>query len=78
MVKFSPLMNADSGRARNAVAAGAVTTVLDDWSLPPAHLWAVFPAGRRANRRTRAVVDFLADKLDGRGKPASGAEASPE
>jgi hypothetical protein len=34
--------------------SGAVTTVLEDWSLPPIDLWAVFPTGRRASAKARA------------------------
>jgi DNA-binding transcriptional LysR family regulator len=38
--------------------SGAVRTVLTDWSLPPADLWAVFPTGRQVSAKARAFASF--------------------
>jgi DNA-binding transcriptional LysR family regulator len=35
--------------------SGAVTSVLDDWLLPPVDLWAAFPAGRQASAKARRL-----------------------
>jgi len=43
--------------------SGAVTTVLEDWSLPPIDLWAVFPTGRRASAKARAFATFVERQL---------------
>jgi DNA-binding transcriptional LysR family regulator len=43
--------------------SGAVTTVLEDWSLPPIDLWAVFPTGRRASAKARAFATFVEQQL---------------
>lgn len=45
------------------LASGEVVTVLDDWSLPPVDLWAVFPAGRMTNAKARMFVDYVAALL---------------
>lgn len=50
--------------------SGQVRSVLDDWSLPPIELWAVFPGGRMVSAKTRAFLDFLAETLDFRAEPA--------
>jgi DNA-binding transcriptional LysR family regulator len=50
---------------------GMVCAVLQDWSLPPIDLWAVFPTGRRANAKARAFSSFIEAQL-------SDKEASPE
>jgi DNA-binding transcriptional LysR family regulator len=42
---------------------GTVRTVLQDWSLPPIDLWAVFPTGRRANAKARAFSSFIEAQL---------------
>lgn len=42
------------------LARGEVVTVLDDWSLPPIDLWAVFPAGRMTSAKARVFVDYVA------------------
>jgi DNA-binding transcriptional LysR family regulator len=44
---------------------GTVRTVLDEWRLPPMELWAVFPAGRMVNAKTRVFLDFLVETLNG-------------
>ena len=39
--------------------SGSVISVLDDWSLPPVELWALYPTGRRASAKARAFVGFV-------------------
>lgn len=46
--------------------SGAVQAVLEDWSLPPGELWAVFPAGRQASAKARAFATFMESQLAGR------------
>ncbi|GLH76614.1 LysR family transcriptional regulator [Bradyrhizobium sp. SSBR45G] len=41
------------------LASGAVRRVLNDWSLPPLDLWAVFPAGRLASAKAREFARFV-------------------
>jgi DNA-binding transcriptional LysR family regulator len=43
--------------------SGAVKIVLEDWSLPPGELWAVFPAGRQASAKARAFATFMENQL---------------
>jgi len=43
--------------------SGAVKIVLEDWSLPPGELWAVFPAGRQASAKARAFATFMEKQL---------------
>lgn len=45
------------------IAAGRVQILLADWSLEPSQLWAILPAGRRANAKARAFVDFVEQAL---------------
>jgi DNA-binding transcriptional LysR family regulator len=45
--------------------SGAVKIVLEDWSLPPGELWAVFPTGRHASAKARAFVAFVESQLSG-------------
>jgi DNA-binding transcriptional LysR family regulator len=45
------------------LASGAVRCVLDDWSLPPVDLWAVFPTGRQASAKARAFAGFVEAQL---------------
>src|SRR5690348_4933220 len=45
------------------LASGAVQSVLDDWTLPPVDLWAVFPTGRRASAKARAFAGFIKAQL---------------
>lgn len=45
------------------LAAGTVKAVLDDWSLPPVDLWAVFPTGRQASAKARAFAGFIEAQL---------------
>lgn len=42
---------------------GQVRAVLQDWTLPPIDLWAVFPTGRQVNAKARAFVDFIEGHL---------------
>jgi DNA-binding transcriptional LysR family regulator len=55
-------IGSDWGFARD-IESGRVVEVLRDWSLPPADLWALFPAGRQPSARTRAFVDFIAGRM---------------
>nr|WP_246739345.1 LysR family transcriptional regulator [Bradyrhizobium aeschynomenes] len=41
------------------LASGAVRRVLQDWTLPPLDLWAVFPAGRMASAKAREFASFV-------------------
>jgi len=43
--------------------SGRVRSVLEDWSLPPVDLWAVFPTGRQASTRARAFARFIETQL---------------
>ena len=47
------------------VRSGELEPVLDDWSLPPAPAWAVFPGRRLMPARTRVFVDFLVETFGG-------------
>jgi DNA-binding transcriptional LysR family regulator len=47
------------------LASGAVVRVLQDWSLPPIDLWAVFPGGRMASAKARAFASFVEAALGG-------------
>ena len=48
---------------REAVEAGELVTLLDDWSLPPAPIQALTPPTRHVHPRVRAFVDFLVELL---------------
>jgi DNA-binding transcriptional LysR family regulator len=39
--------------------SGKVVSILNDWSLPPTNLSAVYPAGRLASTKARAFVSFV-------------------
>jgi DNA-binding transcriptional LysR family regulator/DNA-binding winged helix-turn-helix (wHTH) protein len=43
--------------------SGSVVPVLEDWSLPDAGLWAVFPTGRQASVKARAFAGFMEQQL---------------
>jgi len=45
---------------------GRVRAVLDDWTLPPIDLWAVFPTGRQASAKARAFAAFIQTRLFGK------------
>jgi DNA-binding transcriptional LysR family regulator len=52
------------------LASGTVKAVLQDWSLPPMDLLAVFPAGRQASAKARVFADFVAKQLaNGKAEP---------
>jgi len=42
-----------------------VKPVLQDWSLPPLDLWAVFPTGLQASAKARAFASFVEKQLSG-------------
>ena len=44
---------------------GSIVAALDDWSLPDADLWAVFPTGRQASGKARAFAGFMEQQLAG-------------
>ena len=44
---------------------GSVQAVLNDWTLPPLDLWAVFPSGRLVTAKARAFVAFVEEVLAG-------------
>jgi DNA-binding transcriptional LysR family regulator len=46
--------------AREELAAGEVVRVLEEFSLAPVPVHAVFPAGPRPSAKVRALVDHLA------------------
>jgi DNA-binding transcriptional LysR family regulator len=45
------------------LASGAVKQLLPDWRLPAIDLWAIYPTGRLASAKARALVDFVAAAL---------------
>jgi len=45
------------------LASGAVRTVLDEWTLPPSDIWAVFASGRMANAKARAFATLIESEL---------------
>jgi DNA-binding transcriptional LysR family regulator len=46
------------------LANGSVISVLNDWSLPLVDLWAVFPAGRQASAKARALAAFMENECE--------------
>lgn len=46
--------------------SGAVVRLLDDWSLPPIDLWALFPAGRLATAKARSFADLMTSAMRAR------------
>ncbi|GBQ28619.1 LysR family transcriptional regulator [Gluconacetobacter azotocaptans] len=42
---------------------GRVARVLEEWTLPPIDLWAVFPAARLTSAKARAFTDFVSTLL---------------
>jgi DNA-binding transcriptional LysR family regulator len=50
---------ASSGMAREELAAGTVTRILQDYRLDPIAVHAVFPAGPKPSAKVRALVDHL-------------------
>lgn len=49
--------------------SGAVTSVLDDWSLPDVELYAVYPTGRQSSAKARAFVSFFERQIASVGIP---------
>jgi len=47
--------------------SGRLRPVLDDWSLPPADIYAVYPERLNLSAKVTAFVDFLAARAAGRG-----------
>ncbi len=45
------------------LANGTVCRLLADWTLPPIDLWAIYPTGRLASAKARAIVDFVVEAL---------------
>jgi DNA-binding transcriptional LysR family regulator len=45
------------------LGSGAVSTVLQDWTLPSVDLWVVFPTGRQASAKARAFASFMESRL---------------
>ena len=52
--------------------SGAVQAVLTDWLLPDVDLWAVFPTGRQASAKARALASFVESQMAISGFSASG------
>jgi DNA-binding transcriptional LysR family regulator len=45
------------------LAAGTLVRVLEEWELPPSSVYAVYPSRRGLTAATRAVLDYLAERL---------------
>ena len=61
------------------LADGRVRPTLQDWTLPPLNLWAVFPTGRRVGAKARAFSSYIEDALrgtDGSARPPASGLAS--
>jgi DNA-binding transcriptional LysR family regulator len=43
--------------------SGGVICVLQEWSLPPLDLWAIFPTGRQASAKARAFAAFTEQQI---------------
>ena len=52
---------------RNELERGALERVMEDWTMDPVEVHAVFPAGRAASPAARAFIDYLAPLLRGGG-----------
>jgi DNA-binding transcriptional LysR family regulator len=48
----------------NAIAAGQLRPLLDDWTIPPHELYAIFLSRRGLLPAVRQFIDFLADALN--------------
>lgn len=55
--------------SEEAVAAGRLVPVLEDWSAPPIAVHALFPQSRNMPLRLRRFVDFLVEELGEPGRP---------
>lgn len=47
------------------LADGRVSPLLEDWTLNPVDLWAIYPAGRLPTTKARAFVGWVSDRLAG-------------
>lgn len=56
-----------------ALRSGKLQTVLPEWSLPSADIYAVFPPRSHLSAKTRALVDFLFDSFKAHRADATGA-----
>ena len=45
------------------ITTGKVKRILQEWSLPPIDLWAVFPTGRNASTKARVFASFIEHEL---------------
>jgi DNA-binding transcriptional LysR family regulator len=52
--------------------SGAVKSVLDDWSLPPIDLWAVFPTGRQASAKARVFASYIEKQISSTASSSTG------
>jgi DNA-binding transcriptional LysR family regulator len=62
------------------LASGTVKSVLEEWSLPPIDVWAVYPTGRQASAKARAFATFIERHLsngDADALAVSAAETGP-
>lgn len=55
------------------LADGTVQPMLEDWTLPPVDLWAVYPTGRQASAKARAFTAFIESRFSA-GQAHSAAE----
>ncbi len=51
---------------RAELERGDLVQVMEDWTMEPIELHALFPAGRAASPAARAFIDYLAPRLSGR------------
>ena len=50
--------------AASMLCSGRLRSLLQEWSLPPADIYAVCPTRSRLSAKTRALVDFLLSVLE--------------
>ena len=43
--------------------SGEVTSVLDEWTLPPMDLWVIYPSGRLTSAKARAFIKWFENTL---------------
>jgi DNA-binding transcriptional LysR family regulator len=48
---------------RAEIALGDLTRIMEDWSMEPVEVHALFPSGRAASPAARAFIDYLATEL---------------
>ena len=58
---------------RHELESGRLVTVLDDYELRGSSIYAVYPKGRSTSAKVRAFLDFLSERADAFGPPASAA-----